>query len=64
MVKEDFSALYINNVNKDGRPKAYTEYQLKNAMDLLANGNSYTDVVAKTGISKSTLIREKRKSSS
>ena len=47
---------------KDGRPKAYTEYQLKNAMDLLANGNSYMEVVEKTGISKSTLIREKRKS--
>ena len=30
---------------KDGRPKAYTEYQLKNAMDLLANGNSYMEVV-------------------
>jgi len=47
---------------KDGRPKAYTEYQLENAMNLLANGNSYTEVVEKTGISKSTLIREKRKS--
>jgi len=46
---------------KDGRPKAYTEYQLKNAMDLLDNGTSYTKVVSMTGISKSTLIREKRK---
>jgi DNA invertase Pin-like site-specific DNA recombinase len=46
---------------KDGRPKAYTEYQLKNAMDLLESGNSYTEVVKMTGISKSTLIREKRK---
>ena len=45
---------------KDGRPKTYTEYQLKNAMDLLADGNSYTKVVEMTGISKSTLIREKR----
>lgn len=45
---------------KDGRPKSYTEYQLKNAMDLLADGNSYTKVVEMTGISKSTLIREKR----
>lgn len=46
---------------KDGRPKSYTEYQLKNAMELLDNGNSYTKVVQMTGISKSTLIREKRK---
>jgi len=45
---------------KDGRPKAYTEYQLKNAMDLLDNGTSYTKVVEMTGISKSTLIRERR----
>ena len=45
---------------KDGRPKAYTEYQLKNAMYLLDNGNSYAKVVDMTGISKSTLIRERR----
>jgi DNA invertase Pin-like site-specific DNA recombinase len=45
---------------KDGRPKAYTDYQLKNAMELLDNGNSYTKVVEMTGISKSTLIRERR----
>ncbi|KYZ74850.1 resolvase [Anaerosporomusa subterranea] len=46
---------------KDGRPKAYTDYQLQNAMDLLSNGNSYSKVVELTGISKSTLIRERRK---
>lgn len=44
----------------EGRPKKYTEEQIKNAMELL-NDNSYTQVSAMTGISKSTLIREKRK---
>lgn len=44
---------------KDGRPKKYTEYQLKNALELLKT-NSYTQVERLTGISKSTLIREKR----
>jgi DNA invertase Pin-like site-specific DNA recombinase len=46
---------------KDGRPKKYTEYHLKNALDLLSNAHSYTEVERLTGISKSTLIREKRK---
>lgn len=45
---------------KDGRPKKYTKYQLQNAMDLLNNNHSYTEVAKMTGISKSTLIREKR----
>ena len=45
---------------KDGRPKVYTEYQIQNAMKLLDNGISYTKVVEMTGISKSTLIRERR----
>jgi len=44
---------------KDGRPKKYTEYQLQNALALLEN-HSYTQVEQMTGISKSTLIREKR----
>lgn len=44
---------------KDGRPKKYTEYQLKNALELLKT-YSYTQVERLTGISKSTLIREKR----
>ena len=46
---------------KDGRPKKYIEYQLANAMDLLNNDHSYSEVEKKTGISKSTLIREKRR---
>ena len=44
---------------KDGRPKKYTDYQLKNALELLST-HSYTEVERMTGISKSTLIREKR----
>lgn len=47
------------NGYKDGRPKKFTEYQLKNAMELLKT-HSYNDVERLTGISKSTLIREKR----
>lgn len=45
---------------KDGRPNKYTKYQLQNALDLL-DSNSYTQVEKMTGISKSTLIREKKK---
>lgn len=45
---------------KDGRPQKYTDFQLKSALELLVN-NSYTQVEKATGISKSTLIREKRK---
>lgn len=48
-------------VRVDGRPLVYTEAQRKHAMALLEDGNSYTAVEAMTGISKSTLIREKRK---
>jgi len=44
---------------KDGRPKKYTQYQIDNAMNLL-KGHSYNEVEKLTGISKSTLIREKR----
>lgn len=45
----------------DGRPKKYSPQQMSHALQLLADGNSYTQVEAMTGISKSTLIREKRK---
>lgn len=44
----------------EGRPKTYTEKQLDHALELL-NDNSYKEVTAMTGISKSTLIREVRK---
>lgn len=45
---------------KEGRPKKYTEKQIKHALKLLEN-NSYKEVEGLTGISKSTLIRAKRK---
>lgn len=45
---------------KEGRPKLYTEKQLNHAISLLGS-NSYNEVSAITGISKSTLIREVRK---
>jgi len=44
----------------EGRPKSYTVKQLNHAVELLDN-NSYNEVAAITGISKSTLIREVRK---
>ena len=48
-------------IRVDGRPKKYSPQQMAHALQLLADGNSYTQVEAMTGISKSTLIREKRK---
>lgn len=44
----------------EGRPRAYTKKQLDHAIALL-NDNSYNEVAAKMGISKSTLIREVRR---
>lgn len=48
-------------IRVDGRPKKYSPQQMAHALQLLTDGNSYTQVEAMTGISKSTLIREKRK---
>ena len=45
---------------KDGRPRKYTDAQMRLALDLLASGKSYGQVQKMTGISKSTLIRAKR----
>lgn len=45
---------------QEGRPRKYTEKQLAHALELL-NNHSYTQVENMTGISKSTLIRAKRK---
>lgn len=42
---------------KEGRPKKFSKKQLEHALDLLKT-NSYTQVSALTGISKSTLVRE------
>ena len=46
---------------KDGRPKKYTPIQIEHALSLLSSGMSYKEVEEITGISKSTMIREKRK---
>lgn len=53
-----------NGVHVDGRPPKYSRDQRKLAMDLLAQGNSYTQVERMTGISRSTLVREHRKTAS
>ena len=45
---------------KDGRPKKFSNKQIAHALKLLEN-NSYKEVEQLTGISKSTLIRAKRK---
>lgn len=44
---------------KEGRPKKYTEFELENAIYLLSF-HSYREVIAITGISKSTLVRAKK----
>ncbi|MBQ2887042.1 MAG: recombinase family protein [Alphaproteobacteria bacterium] len=46
---------------REGRPKKYKKAQIEHALELLEN-NSYAQVEQLTGISKSTLIRAKRKS--
>lgn len=45
---------------REGRKKKYTEKQLDHAMNLL-NDSSYSEVASVTGISKSTLIRERKR---
>ena len=45
---------------KDGRPKKFSSEQLQLALSLLKQGKTYRQITAMTGISKSTLIREKR----
>lgn len=45
---------------KEGRPKKFGKAQMRHALKLLEN-HSYNQVVELTGISKSTLIRAKRK---
>ena len=41
-----------------GRPRKFNQAQRNLAMELLAQGNSYSQVEQQTEISKSTLIRE------
>ena len=45
---------------KDGRPPKFTQAQLQLSLLLLEQGNTYKQVTAMTGISKSTLIRAKK----
>lgn len=45
----------------DGRLRKFSPQQISHALELLEEGNSYTEVEAMTGISKSTLIRARRK---
>lgn len=50
-----------NGKQVDGRPKKYKPEQIEHALLLLEEGNSYSTVEKMTGISKSTLVRAKRK---
>ena len=45
---------------REGRPKKYSRKQIEHALELLES-NSYKQVEDLTGISKSTLIRAKKK---
>jgi DNA invertase Pin-like site-specific DNA recombinase len=45
---------------REGRPNKYSKKQIEHALELLKT-HSYTQVEEKTGISKSTLIRAKKK---
>ncbi len=48
----------------EGRSRKYTPAQINHALELLGSGNSYRQVEAMTGISKSTLIRAKKEQNS
>ena len=48
---------------KDGRPPKFTQAQLQLGLLLLNQGNSYKQITAMTGISKSTLIRYRHNTS-
>lgn len=50
----------LNSDFKEGRPKTYSRKQLDHTTELLEK-KSYTEVEQVTGISRSTLTREKRK---
>lgn len=50
----------LNPDFKDGRPQKYSPAQLRMALELLDSGKSYKQVQMLTGISKSTLVRERR----
>lgn len=61
--QEGKSIARLNPNYKEGRPKKYSTIELDNAMELLKD-NSYTQVESLTGISVSTLVREKRRRNS
>lgn len=44
-------------VRVDGRPLKFLPQQIRHALSLIDDGNSYNQVAAMTGISRSTLIR-------
>lgn len=46
---------------REGRPAKFSKEQVELAMSLLDDGYSYTQVTAKTGISRATLVRCRRK---
>lgn len=46
---------------REGRPQKYTNAQLRHAIDLLNGGKSYREIEHMTGISKSTLIRNRKR---
>ena len=46
---------------QEGRPRKFPATQLQHAMELLDGGHSYKQVEAMTGISKSTLIRARKR---
>lgn len=58
--QEGRAAARMKDGYREGRKKKYTQKQMDHAMQLLEN-NSYREVEAITGISKSTLIREHKK---
>ena len=58
--QEGMAIAKLNPDFKEGRPKKFSKVQISHALDLL-NEYSYKQVEQMTGISKSTLIRAKRK---
>lgn len=46
---------------REGRPQKYNNIQLNHALNLLLSGRTYKQVETMTGISKSTLIRYKKR---
>ena len=46
---------------REGRPKKYLPSQINHALELLQSGKTYRQIEAMTGISKSTLIRARKR---